>query len=435
MRIEISSSGFGGAAISNLQSNLSAYIGDAESVLASFKTIKENTVGLNGGAGNLQGALENVDSRVRTEESKLQDAKAIQNRVNEFVSLAVRVDQSVSEKVNRNKNELYRVNPWLKPATSVDEEVPWYEQAWNWLCGAGEAITDGAKQVWNWVSDTAVKVWNGIVELYQEHKRTIDTILIVVATVAAIATVIVTGGLALVPLLAAVGFSSATAIAISSTVAVVAVVSTIGSSTLNIVDIWAEIDNPVFNTFQKALNITSTLTNLAYSVGNIYNSINGVSPNELQTFRNQNYTRDEIRVAVKQDACIKKFPKKLTTSDNKNLVKGNYGEMMQDRQMRIAGYKRISNPTVSDYTTPLGHGIDGVYTDGTSFVIGDAKFGTATLQMTKDGMQMSPSWIENRLELAVGFETSETIIEQGYSSQVFHVDGNDPKRFWVEILK
>ena len=43
MRIEISSSGFGGAAVSELQSDLGSYIGDAESVLSSFKTIKEST--------------------------------------------------------------------------------------------------------------------------------------------------------------------------------------------------------------------------------------------------------------------------------------------------------------------------------------------------------------------------------------------------------
>lgn len=276
MRIEISSSGFGGAAISELQGNLNTFIGDAESVLASFKTIRESTVGLNGGAGNLQGALENVDSRARTEESKIQDAKAIQNRVSDFVSLAVRVDQSVSEKVNCNKDELYRVNPWLKPATSVDDEVPWYEQAWNWLCGAGEAITDGAKQVWNWVSDTAVKAWNGIVEFYQEHKKIIDTVLIVIGAVAAVVAVVVSGGWALVPLLINVfAIQASTAIAISTAVAVAAVITTIASSTINIIDIWAEIDNQIFNTSQKILNISSSVLNITYSIGNIYNLVKG----------------------------------------------------------------------------------------------------------------------------------------------------------------
>lgn len=278
MRIEISSSGFGGAAISELQSNLNTYIGDAESILESFKTIKESTAGLNGGAGNLQEALENIDSRARTEESKIQDAKAIQNRVIDFVRLAVRVDQSVSEKVNCNKDELYRVNPWLKPTTSVEEEIPWYEQAWNWLCGAGETVVEGAKQAWNWISDTAVKAWNGIVAFYNEHKKIIDTVLIVVGAVVAIAAVIATGGLAgaaLVPLLTALGASTAVASAISATVAVIAVVSTVAASTLNIFDVWMEIDNPMFNGWQKGLNITSAVSNILYSVGGIYNSIKG----------------------------------------------------------------------------------------------------------------------------------------------------------------
>lgn len=280
MRIEISSSGFGGAAVSELQSNLATFIGDAESIISSFKAVKENTFGLNGGAGNLQGAVENVDSRIRNEDTRLQEAKSIQTQVNEFVSLAARVDDSVSNKVNNNKNEFYKVNPWLKPAVSVEDEVPWYEQAWNWLCGAGETVADGAKQAWNWISDTAVKAWNGIVEFYQEHKKIIDTVLIVIGAVAAVVAVISTGGLALVPLLGALGVSTAVATTISTIVAVVAVVSTIGAAGLNIADTWMEIDNPVFNTIQKVFNITSTVSNITYSIGNIYNSIKGVTPEE-----------------------------------------------------------------------------------------------------------------------------------------------------------
>ena len=75
--MQFCTSGFGGAAVSELQSNLVTFIGDAESVISSFKTVKENTFGLNGGAGSLQGALVNVDSRLRTEEIKVQEAKTI----------------------------------------------------------------------------------------------------------------------------------------------------------------------------------------------------------------------------------------------------------------------------------------------------------------------------------------------------------------------
>ncbi len=202
MRIEISSSGLSGAAVCELQSNLTSYIGDAESVLSGFKIIKEGTIGLNGGVGSLQGALENIEARVNVERNKIQEAKVIQNKVNEFVSLAARVDKCVSEKINGNKDELYRVNPWIKPETSVEQEIPWYEQAWNWLCSAGDAVAEGAKTVWNWVSDTAVKLWNEAVSFYKEHENLCKIAIGVLAIAIAVAVTVVSGGAALPALLA-----------------------------------------------------------------------------------------------------------------------------------------------------------------------------------------------------------------------------------------
>lgn len=281
MHIEINAGGLGGGiAIAEYQSNMSSFISDAESMISSFKAVSNSTYALNGGVGTLQSAVSDISSRIQKEIQKKNDAIVIQKKSNDFLELAVRIDNQVSTIVNKNKDEFYRVNPWLKPTTSVNEEIPWYEQAWNWLCGTGETIADGVKQAWNWVSDTAVKAWNGIVEFYQEHKKVIDTILIVVGAIAAIAAVVVTGGVALVPLLGALGVSTATAVAISTAVAVTAVISTVGASVLNLVDVWCEIDNPVFNSFQKALNIVSTVTNLTYSIGNIYNSIKGINPQE-----------------------------------------------------------------------------------------------------------------------------------------------------------
>ena len=281
MHIEINAGGLGGGiAIAEYQSNMSSFISSVESMISSFKAVSSSTYSLNGGVGTLQSAVSDISSRVQAEIQKKNDAATIQQKINDFIDLSIRVDNQVSTIVNKNKNEFYRVNSLLKPTTSVDEEAPWYEQAWEWLCGAGESVIDGAKQAWNWVSDTAVKAWNGIVEFYQEHKKIIDTILIVVGAVAAIATVIVTGGVALVPLLGALGVSTATAITISTAVAVVAVVSSATGSILNLIDIWFDIDNVIFNTFQKALNIISTVTNLTYSIGNIYNSIKGVTAQE-----------------------------------------------------------------------------------------------------------------------------------------------------------
>ena len=103
---------------------------------------------------------------------------------------------------------------------------------------------------------------------------------IIVGAALAIAAVVMTGGAALVPLLTALGAAAGTAANISLAVAAIAVVSTIGAAALNIVDTWGDIDNPTFNALQSALNWTSMISNGLYSIGNIYNSIKGVSPKE-----------------------------------------------------------------------------------------------------------------------------------------------------------
>jgi len=65
-------------------------------------------------------------------------------------------------------------------------------------------------------------------------------------------------------------------------IGVVAVVSTLGASTLNIIDIWCDMSgNSTFKAWQKGLNIVSIASNSLYSIGNIYNSIKGVSGKEF----------------------------------------------------------------------------------------------------------------------------------------------------------
>ena len=87
------------------------------------------------------------------------------------------------------------------------------------------------------------------------------------------AAVVTTGGAALVPLLTALGAAAGTAANISLAVAAIAVVSTIGAAALNIADTWGNIDNPIFNTLQSALNWTSTISNGLYDIGMLYSSI------------------------------------------------------------------------------------------------------------------------------------------------------------------
>ena len=289
MRIEISAGGIsGGIAVSQFQSGMKNYIKKTGDVISSFTTVKNKTYNLNGGVGNLQDALDGISARVHTEEARERAAERVQKKANDFLDLAVRVDKEVATLVNKNKEEFYRTNPWLKPSWTQDAKK-FFSDAWKWLCGVRDTLVKGASAIWEGIKNTVKKAWDNIVTFYQEHKQIIDTILIVVGAIAAIAAVIATGGLALAPLiggcLTALGISAATAAAIAEVVSVIvavtAVVSTIGASTFNVIDIWWDkSDDPEFQTWKKVFNVVSIVTNTLYSIGNLYNSFTGVDGKE-----------------------------------------------------------------------------------------------------------------------------------------------------------
>jgi hypothetical protein len=281
-------------AVAEYQLNMSSFISDVESVISSFKTVSSKVYDLDGGVGSLEGALGGLSARIQLEEEKLEAAVAVQEQSADFLDLAIQVDKQVASLVDRNKDEFYETNPWLKPAAGADETA-WYEDCWNWLCGAGEAIAEGAEQVWDWTKDTAKKAWDGLVDFYQENKKVIDTVLVVVGAIAAIAAVVASGGGALIPLLTALGCSAGAAAAISGAVAVVAVVSTVGATVLNVVDIWAEIENPTFQAWKKGLNIVSGVSNLLYSIGGMYNSFKKITPAQTKDAMRNAFTRDRGR--------------------------------------------------------------------------------------------------------------------------------------------
>jgi len=292
------------------QADMSSVIMDAERMIDSFKAVKQSTCSLNGGVGNLNSAVENIDKRILDEESKKESAIEIKNKTNDFLLLAKRIDNNVSALVNKNKEELYSVNPWLRPPEPTTDDRNWAEKAWDWLCGKGEEFVEGTKKALKWVGDTAKKAWDGLVDFYEEHKKIIDTVLIVVGAVAAIAVVIGTGGAALIPLLTAWGCSAGVATALSVAVAVTAVVTTVASSTMNIIDTWCEIDNPMFNAWQKGLGIASTVTNLFYSAGTVYNTIKNYKPDDIYSLAKKTYSREGSQVKISYDKSTLKDLKK-----------------------------------------------------------------------------------------------------------------------------
>lgn len=100
--------------------------------------------------------------------------------------------------------------------------------------------------------------------------------------------------------------------------------------------------------------------------------------------------------------------------------------MKMDKYFEKLGYKRISLDTVKDIDVATHHGIDGVYykPDGKPpYIIGEAKFGTAKLTKTRDGVQMSDSWINgsDRLVNAVGKNVADDILLEGYEKRLVQI--------------
>ncbi len=280
MRIEISAGGIAAAIpVYDCQLNISSFIGDLDDVVSCFKTVKEETLNLNGGVGNLQSAVDDISYDVSEYTQSVENSRKVKNKTNDFLNLAMRIDADVANLVESNREQFYRVNPWLRPSPPPEEKA-WYEQFWGWMCDRATDVVDGIKGVWNWAADSLKKLWDGLVDFYEKNKKIIDTIFIVAGAVMAVAAVVATGGLALVPLLADLGVSVATATMISTGVAVAAAVSTVAAASLNVIDTWLEIDNSFFNIAQKSLNVLSALFNITYSIGGIYNSVTGVSGKE-----------------------------------------------------------------------------------------------------------------------------------------------------------
>ncbi len=276
MRLEINANSAGALTINDIQFNSASYVSTSEAVLSTFKTVEKLTEGLSGGLSGLYDAIDDLDESYRQKSEQLENYRDTMTKLNGFLAGVYVVDSQVANLVNQNKDQFYEVNPWLRPP----EEKSIFENGWDFFCKTMDDIKKGLSEAWEWLKETAAKAWEGLKEFYQKYKKIIDTVLVVIGAVLAVVAVIASGGLALAPLLGALGLSTSLAAAISITVGVIAVVSTVVSSTMTVADIWFEIDNPTFQKWKKALTIVSTVANLTYAVGGLYNSIKHINPRE-----------------------------------------------------------------------------------------------------------------------------------------------------------
>ena len=195
---------------------------------------------------NLENIIDSLQVSTQIQEEKYMAFESLEQNCEEFMSEAVRIDSEVADIVKQRKEEFYGAYSYLKPQS----EKGWKEKAADWC-----------KEHW---------------------KELLTTVVIVIGAALAIVAVICSGGLALVPMLTALlttlgvsaGMATTIATVASLTIAGIAIVSTMGSSALNIVDTWCDMsENSTFKSWQTAMNWISIISNGLYSIGAIYNSV------------------------------------------------------------------------------------------------------------------------------------------------------------------
>ena len=139
-----------------------------------------------------------------------------------------------------------------------------------------------------------------------------------------------------------------------------------------------------------------------------------VPKNEEQSFNpdkriESSKTYDDI--SERQKNCVNEFEDNREKYIDDSQAKGNYAEMKVDQDLNSKEYINISNDRVSDLETPTGPGIDGVYVNKENGNVAnvEVKCNLARQGYTQDGKQMSSTWIDNRLDDAVGKEMADKI--------------------------
>jgi uncharacterized Zn-binding protein involved in type VI secretion len=122
-------------------------------------------------------------------------------------------------------------------------------------------------------------------------------------------------------------------------------------------------------------------------------------------------------------------PGTLPIATQSAAKKGIFGEYCADQLMHSLGFEKLNGPTTQIGDSPKGPGIDGVYKNTNpppQYAIAEAKYGTSKLGNTKSGRQMSPKWVDQRLDKAVGPDQAQEIrdamLDGGVQRCVINVD-------------
>ncbi len=144
MRIELNAGGLRGlVSVAEFGFSIEALDDDLDLVISSFQAVKSAVKNLEGGVGDLGDAIDSLQRRIYTEETKKRNLADLSVRFDDFLDLTVSIDRDVARLVNRNREEFYQLHEHLRPIVAI-EEYGWnpFAALWDAICEIGGYIID-----------------------------------------------------------------------------------------------------------------------------------------------------------------------------------------------------------------------------------------------------------------------------------------------------
>ena len=190
-------------------------------VTASFKAVESSIHNANGGVGELQTAVDEIEERVNKVELKKQEkVEQTTSQLYNFITNFRHTDKKIAEKIKLDNQKFYEINPWAVPPPPPRKKK-WYEKAWDAIKGAFKSVGKAIKKAVDWVVSTAKKAWKATVDFCKKHWKAIVKVLVGVVVIAGLAALSVFTGGAAAPLFAVAAKAAAVSALTSTAITVV----------------------------------------------------------------------------------------------------------------------------------------------------------------------------------------------------------------------
>ncbi|MEF2884497.1 MAG: hypothetical protein U0P28_04885, partial [Ruminococcus sp.] len=194
---------------------------DTEKVIDSFKAVKSKIYNMDGGAGNLQTAVEQLDERInKVDSQRVEKVDLAMQNLGAFLHTVRMADQRAAQTISASNALFYEANPWAIPPPPPKKKSVW-QRIKDAFKKAGKAIAGAFKKAVDWVVDCAKKAWTATKNFIVKHWKAIVKIVVGIVVIAGLAALSVFTGGAAAPLFLVAAKGAAIAAATGTAVTVV----------------------------------------------------------------------------------------------------------------------------------------------------------------------------------------------------------------------